>query len=65
MSNNRKHILKVHHDVMTANEVISIMEEMHKAEGYQTKRISPIHTQIIFDDGIVNFWWEKGYIYFQ
>lgn len=62
-----KIIVKVHKDVMTANEEISNIIEMYKSQGYVINRTSPISFQIVLDDGYekINFWWEKGIIFFQ
>jgi len=56
-------ILKVHEDVLTASEAISTTRKEFDDIGYQTERISPINFKIIFPDGWVHVFWEKGRIY--
>ena len=60
-----KQLLKVHDDVITAHAEIARLEREHQEIGYPTKRTSPISFQIDLEDGVINFWWEKGKIYFQ
>lgn len=58
-----KEILKVHMDVMTVPEVINELLNEFSKTGYQVEKITPINFKIIFPDGWVHVFWEKGCIY--
>ncbi len=58
-----KDILKVHEDVITASEAIGSLIKEFDDNGYQTERLTSINFKIIFPDGWVHVFWEKGCIY--
>lgn len=58
-----KDILKVHEDVITASEAIKNLMKEFNDNGYQTERLTQINFKIIFPDGWVHVFWEKGCIY--
>lgn len=58
-----KNILKVHRDVITASEAVGELMKEYSDNGYQTERTTLINFKIIFPDGWVHVFWEKGCIY--
>lgn len=56
-------ILKVHEDVITASEAIQSLMKEYSDIGYQTERLTPVNFKIVFPDGWVHVFWEKGCIY--
>lgn len=59
----KRTIIKIHKDVITAAEAIKNLINEFNDNEYQTERISPINFKIIFPDGWVHVFWEKGCIY--
>ncbi len=56
-------LIKVHYDVLTAHTAVTRLMEEYRSNGYETVRLSPINFKLVFPDGWVHFYWEKGAIY--
>lgn len=58
-----KTIIKVHDDIVTVPEAMSSLMKEYSDIGYQTEKITVINFNLIFPDGLVHIFWEKGRIY--
>jgi hypothetical protein len=58
-----KTILKVHEDVITVPEAMKQLMQEYQEIGYQVERITIMNFKLIFPDGSVHIFWEKGRIY--
>ncbi len=56
-------ILKIHKDVITAPEAVKTLLKEFSEMGYLIERLTLINFKIIFPDGWVHVYWEKGCIY--
>ena len=56
-------IIKVHEDLFTVPSTITKLMQEYLENGFNAVRLTPINFKLLFPDGWVHFYWEKGCIY--